>query len=174
MKLLRFPSLVIALHLLWPGTASAQPAIGYAAAGIHREAPGLSFPSVSGGAVVDLPHAWVSAGGQADLFTSNGYFAGRGTVFGQLNFTRRRAVRPCALAGVGWGEADGPMIGAGVEAWGGRRIGLRVTIQDYLARVGAFDCGSYGIDRAYCDRHFNGGRAYIRHQTSVLVGVAWR
>jgi hypothetical protein len=126
--------------------------------------------------VFDLPGGWVSAGGQGDMFVSFPYVAGRGGVFAQGNLTRGRKVRPFGLAGIGWGEQGGPMVGLGIEVWASGKYGLRVSLEDYLRRLGGFDCASFGtnLTQAECDRYFNGGRPRTAHQWSLKVGVVWR
>ena len=70
--------------------------------------------------------------------------------------------------------SDCPMFGAGVELWGLNGRGLRLTVPDYLARIGGFDCAHLGYDEPYCSAYLHGGEAYTAHQLSVLVGLAWR
>ena len=160
--------------LLLTTTVWAQSPSGFAALGVHQDTNDARFASASGGVVFDLPTEWLSAGAQGDLFVSYPYVAGRGTVFAQGNVVPRRSIRPFALAGFGFGESAGPMIGAGVEIWRPNGRGLRVTVQDYLARIGGFECGQLGYDQTYCATYLHGGDAYIAHQLSVLVGFAWR
>jgi hypothetical protein len=62
-------------------------------------------------------------------------FAGRGAVFAQGNLLARKPVRPFVLAGVGFGEDGGTLVGAGLEVRSpDTRIGFRVTVEDYVAR----------------------------------------
>ena len=97
-----------------------------------QSARGFAF---GGGAVVDLGQPWVSAGAQGEAFMSWPYFAGRGAVFAQGNLLAHKPVRPFVLAGVGFGEDGGTLVGAGLELRSpGTRIGLRVTVEDYFTR----------------------------------------
>ena len=150
--------------------------VGFVNGGFNSDVNDSRYPSLGGGAVFDLPGAWVSVGGQGDMFMSFPYVAGRGGVFAQGNLTRRRRIRPFGLAGIGWGVQDGPMVGGGLEVWGRGRFGLRVALEDYLVRLGGFDCARFGanITQAECDTRFHGGRARTVHQWSAKVGLGWR
>ena len=151
--------------------AAAQELRGFAGAGVALDL-NSRYPAAGAGLLFDLPGGWFTTGAEGDLFTSNGYVAGRGAAFGQVNVIRRGTVRPFGLAGYGWGESAGPMIGAGLDVrFPGRRLGLRVSIEDYLVRVGGFDCASLGYTRTYCDENPKGGRAYTGHQVSMRFGV---
>jgi hypothetical protein len=151
--------------------ANAQELRGFAGAGVASDL-NSRYPAAGGGVLLDLPGSWVTAGGEADLFTSGGYVAGRGAAFGQGNVIRRGTVRPFGLAGYGWGESGGPMIGAGVDVrFPGRRIGLRASVEDYLVQVHGFDCGSLGYTQSYCDANLKVGRAYTGHQVSMRFGI---
>jgi hypothetical protein len=156
-----------------PQPAAAQQWFGYAAFSVNSDLNDQKFPGVAGGVLVDVARSWVSLGGQGDLFFSGGYVAGRGGPIAQINLMRGRPVRAFALGGYAWGEQAGPMIGAGVDIGKGR-VGFRVTVQDYFARVQGFDCALMGLDQAYCDANFHGGRSFTGHQPSVQVGIVWR
>ena len=164
----------VALALMLPWPLAAQPLAGFASFGVHQDTNDQSNVSVSGGVTLDLPTEWVSAGAMGDLFMSWPYFGGRATLFGQGNLMRRQKVRPFVLGGVGWGEFAGPMFGGGIEIRSAKGLGLRVSVQDYLAKIEGFDCGRLGYDKDYCESNWNGGRPYTKHQVTVLVGVAWR
>ena len=110
----------------------AQEVQGFAAAGAQTNSFGETFPVFTAGATVDLGRRWISAGGQGDLFVSWPYFAGRGTVFGQLRPFPRRRVSPIVLGGVGFGEVSGPMLGAGLEVSSGQRP---FEAEDYRRRL---------------------------------------
>ena len=112
---------------------------------------GEHFPTIGGGILFDAARGWLSAGGQGELFSSNGYVAGRGGVIAQANVIRRRAVRPFVLGGYGWGEDAGAIMGAGIEVWGSGRAGFRASVQDSRARI-----------------------PYKKHQPSVQIGIIWR
>lgn len=157
-----------------PRQSSAQQPRGFVTFGLSSDVNDQHFPGIGGGIVVDLWKTWISVGGEGDVFFSNGYVAGRGGPIAQANFIRHRAFRPFVIAGYGWGEQAGPMFGAGVELWSRGRIGFRASVQDHLAQIGGFDCGSLGYDQSYCDANLRGGRAYIAHQPSVQFGIVWR
>ena len=148
----------------------AQEVRGFAGAGVASDL-NSRYPAFGGGVLLDLPTSWVSAGAEGDMFVSWPYVAGRGALFGQVNVVRRRAFRPFVLAGYGWGESAGPMIGAGIELRMRGRLGLRATVEDYLERVGGFDCGSLGYPQAYCNDALNGGRAQTRHQVATRFAL---
>ena len=161
--------MVVALGHGW--AAVAQELRGFAGAGVASDL-NSHYPAAGAGVLLDLPGSWVAAGAEGDIFTSDGYFAGRGAAFGQVNVIRRGTIRPFALAGYGWGESAGPMIGAGVDVrFPGRRLGLRASVEDYLVQVRGFDCGSLGYTQSYCDANLKGGRAYTGHQVAVRFGI---
>lgn len=157
-----------------PCSASAQPLSGFSTFTINSDVNGQRFPGASGGALIDLPGAWVSAGMQADLFVSWPYFAGRYGPFGQLNVLRRGPVRLFAIGGYSWGEQAGPMIGAGFEFWTGAHFGFRATVQDYLVRIQGVDCTYFAYDRAFCEAELHGGNPWVGHQPTLQLGVTWR
>ncbi len=164
--------LIVVGVLAQAGAVSAQQVRGFAGGGIVSDLNDQRFATILGGAVVDLPTSWFSAGGQADMFISWPYVAGRGTVFGQVNIVGRGPVRPFLLGGYGFGEDAGPMIGGGVEVRPpNRRLGLRVSVEDYLASVGGFDCVGLGYTQSYCDTNLKGGRADTGHQVTVRIAV---
>jgi hypothetical protein len=115
--------------------ASAQEVRGFASGGFTTDVNTQRYPAFGGGAVVSLGQPWVSAGAQADAFVSWPYFGGRGAVFGQGNLAPKRPISPFVLAGYGFGEDSGPMIGAGVDLRAPhQRIGLRLAVEDYVLR----------------------------------------
>ena len=75
------------------------------------------------------------------------------------------------LGGIGFGESDGPMIGGGVELRAlNRRLGVRVTVEDYLLRIDGLPCESFGL-HSYCESNPRQARGYVDHQLAVRVGV---
>ncbi|HMC76673.1 MAG TPA: hypothetical protein VKH34_06060, partial [Vicinamibacterales bacterium] len=68
------------------------------------------------------------------------YFAGRGALFAQGNLAPKdQPVRPFLLAGYGFGEETGTILGGGVEVRSrGSRLGLRLAIEDHMQRYVAF------------------------------------
>ena len=163
--------LVVLAPLIHVQPIGAQELRGFAGAGTVWDLNDGRFPAVAGGVRLDLPTWWFSAGAQGEMFVSWPYVAGRGAVFGQVNAVRRGAVRPFFLAGLGFGESAGPMVGAGVELRLRDRIGLRASVEDYLARVQGFDCSALGYTQSYCDANLHGGRSYIGHQLAVRLGL---
>jgi hypothetical protein len=72
------------------------------------------------------------------------------------------------------GEDGAPMYGGGVEYWPALRLGLRVSGQTSVRKIGGFACQYFGYDQAYCEEHFNGGRAYTKNTLSMQIGITWR
>src|SRR3954447_4145431 len=138
------------LVLAGSSQVSAQQLQGFVTGGSSAGENGEQFPTIGGGLLIDVARGWVSAGGQADVFFSNGYATGRGGVLAQANIVRRRAVRPFIVGGFGWGEDAGPTFGAGIEVWSGR-VGFRASVQHYETRVRSFDCAFFGVSQASCD-----------------------
>jgi hypothetical protein len=154
-------------------SANAQAFHGFAGGGFVSDLNGR-YPAIGGGVVVDLGQPWVSAGGQGDAFFSWPYAAGRGAVFVQVSPIPRRLLRPFALVGLGMGESAGRMFGGGLELQPrDSRLGLRVSVEDYLAQVAGFDCALMGYTQSHCDTNLHGGRAYTGHQVSLRVGVTF-
>lgn len=145
---MRFVAAVALVFGLIAGTASpaaAQPVQfrGFTTTGSASEVNGQKVLAFGGGVVADLGQPWVSAGAAAEAFTSNGYYAGRGTLFAQVNPFGGRVVRPFVLGGIGFGVYDGPMVGGGIEARGpNTRLGFRVSVEDYIARYNRYGSGS--------------------------------
>jgi hypothetical protein len=126
---------VLALLAAAPCASAQTAARGFAFGGMMSEGYSEWFPAFGGGAVVDLGQPWVSAGAQGETFMSWPYFAGRGAVFAQGNLLARKSVRPFVLAGIGFGEDGGTLVGAGLEVRSpDTRLGFRVTVEDYLTR----------------------------------------
>ncbi len=154
--------------------AGAQAVEGFATGNLHRDVNEQPFGGAGGGVLVHLGR-WVAVGGEGDLFISIPYFAGRGTLFGQANLRPGTTVRPIVIGGISGGEESGPMLGGGVEIRPSRRrVGLRATVQDHLARLSGIDCAYFGIDRPTCDAQFHGGRPWTGHQLTFSVGIVWR
>ena len=170
LRTLRIAGIVILATVAGARGASAQDVRGFVNGGVMSDMSNQHFPAVAGGALVDLGQPWVSAGAQGEVFMSWPYFAGRSAVFGQGNLIARGPVRPFVLGGFGWGESAGPMFGGGVDvAPRDSRLGIRFAVEDYLARVGGYDCGVFG-----CAADPHGGRPYTGHQLTVRVGILFR
>ena len=165
---------VAAVSAAGPGQADAQILRGYTTVGVNADVNEHRFTSFGGGVLVDVAAAWVSAGGEAELLTSNGYFAGRGGPVAQLNAIHTPRVRVFGSGGFAWGEEAGPMIGAGIEWWSRGFVGLRVRVSDYLARLEGFDRAAFGHAPAFCRDFLHNGASRIAHQPSLRFGVAWR
>ena len=173
MRILRIPVLVVLATVAGASVVSAQNVRGFVTGGVISDVNQQRFPSAGGGVLVDVGQPWVSAGAQGETFWQWPYFAGRGTIFGQGNLVPRGPIRPFILGGVGFGETAGPMFGGGVELRPpNQRVGLRVSVEDYVVRIGGLDCGSYGL-QSYCDANPRDARGYTEHQVTVRVGVVF-
>jgi hypothetical protein len=171
MNILRITVIVFLATVAGVRCVSAQNIRGFVNGGVMGDMNNQHFPAVAGGALVDLGQPWVSAGAQGEVFMSWPYFGGRGAAFGQGNLVTRGPVRPFLLGGFGWGESAGPMFGAGVDlASPEHRVGFRVSVEDYLARVSGFDCAVFGG----CQTAPHGGRPFTGHQVTVRVGILFR
>ena len=63
------------------------------------------------------------------------------------------------------------MFGGGVELRPtNRRVGVRLSVEDYLSHIGALPCGSFGL-QSYCEANPRQARGYIEHQVAIRVGV---
>ena len=171
MKTLRMLAFILLATTVGVSMVSAQDVRGFVTGGVISDVNRQRVPSAAGGVLVDVGQPWLSVGAQGETFWQWPYFAGRGTLFGQGTLIPKGPIRPFLLGGVGFGETDGPMFGAGVEMRPpNRRVGLRMSVEDYLARIGALDCGSYGL-QSYCDENPRAARGYIEHQVTFRVGV---
>jgi hypothetical protein len=165
--------LVIAFFTVLAGmsSASAQTIRGFVSGGMITDVNQQRFPSAGGGIVVNLGMPSLSAGAQAETFWQWPYFAGRGTVFGEIELIPNGRIRPFVLGGRGFGETAGPMFGGGLELRpSGTRVGLRVSVEDYLARIGGLECGSFGL-QSYCDENPRAARGYVEHQVTLRAAV---
>jgi hypothetical protein len=149
------------------GPLHAQELRGFAGAGVSSDI-NSRYPAFGGGVLFGPPTSWLSVGVEGDVFVSWPYFGGRGAVFGQANVMRRSSVRPFVLAGYGWGESAGPMIGGGLELRVHGRFGLRASVEDYLVRLPVFGCGSLD-PQANCDPH--GSRLDTSHQLATRFSL---
>lgn len=166
--------LVLVLVLAYPRQSSAQHLHGFATVGVHEDINKEYFPGVGGGLVLDFLNSWVSAGGQGDLFFSDGYVSGRGGPIGQFHFVRQGMLRPFAIGGYVWGEDTGTTVGGGLEIRSRRRFGFRASAQVYPLTTVGFDCASLGYSQSYCDSNLNGGRPHTSYPLSVQFGISWR
>jgi hypothetical protein len=167
---------MLPLFLAWPGETSAQRLHGFATFGVHEDINKEFFPGAGGGVVLDFLNSWASAGGQGDLFFSNGYVSGRGGPIGQFHFIRQGLMRPFATAGYVWGEVTGPgpTVGGGLEFWSKGRFGFRADAQVYPITTEGLNCAALGYSQSYCDTYLNGGRPHTSYPVSVRVGISWR
>jgi hypothetical protein len=171
LKILRIPAFIVLATIAGTSIVSAQNVRGFVTGGVISDVNHQRFPSAGGGVLVDVGQPWLSFGAQGETFWQWPYFARRGTVFGQANLIPKGRIRPFVLGGGGFGETAGPMLGGGVELRppnGGP--GLRVSVEDYLVRIGGLDCASYGL-QSYCDENPRAARGYTEHQVTVRVGV---
>jgi hypothetical protein len=66
------------------------------------------------------------------------------------------------MGGVGFGEDAGPLIGGGLEVGApNSRLGLRMSVEDYVRRVNVY---SFGIAS---------GDSELRHQVAVRFGMTF-
>ena len=171
MKTIRVVTLIALTTVVAAPDVLAQSVRGFVSGGVISDVNQQRFPSAGGGILVDLGQPWVSAGVQGETFWQWPYFAGRGTVFGQVNLMPRSSVRPFVLAGIGYGESDGPMVGGGLELRPRRGgPGLRVSVEDYVSRIGGLPCSSFGL-QSYCDENPRAARGYVAHQVAVRAAV---
>lgn len=171
MRILRLLTLLALTTAAGASAGLAQDVRGFVSGGLIADVNQQWFPSAAGGILLDLGQPWVSAGAQGETFWQWPYFAGRGTVFGQVNLIPGGRIRPFVLAGEGFGETDGPMLGGGFELRPRhRRPGLRVSVEDYLSRIDGLPCGSFGL-QSYCDANPRAARGYVAHQVAVRAGV---
>ena len=164
MKMMLTVAVAAALVAVAALPAAAQPVTfrGFATAGQVVDNNRSQILGVGGGVLVDAGQPWVSAGAQGDVLSSNGYYAGRGAVFAQVNPLGRFPVRPFVLGGIGWGEVAGPLIGGGLDVLpGNRRLGFRIAVEDYLMRIPTYDSRSL----------FKPAGHETSHQVSVKIGV---
>ena len=164
--------IAMAFSVLSGGAApvSAQQLRGFITAGGSSDL-NTYHPAIDIGVLRDAFTTWVSAGAEADIMFGNGYVSGRGAVFGQANLYPRRNIRPFLLGGFGWGEDSGPVLGAGLEVWAKRRVGLRLNVRDFVAQFGPSSCNGY--PESFCDLYLHGGKPHSIHQPSIHVGVVW-
>jgi opacity protein-like surface antigen len=157
----------MAVAVLVANAAAAQEVRGFVTGGVTGDVNGERFPAFGGGAVVDLGTPWLSAGGQGEAFFSGPYAAGRGAVFGQGNIPAGPLVRGIVLGGLGFGEDSGPMFGGGLEIRPtGTRIGLRVTVEDFVGRLYGYSCPT---QFAFCQSTPDG---YL-HQVVFRAGITF-
>ena len=129
----RIATAVVVLSVAAAGPAAAQ-VEGYVTGGAHQDVNAQRFSGAGGGVL--LTAKWLSVGAQGDAFFSPPYIAGRFTPFLQGNLFDIRGIRPFVQVGKGYGEFAGTMYGAGVDYRPGlRRVGVRVSVQSYAARM---------------------------------------
>ena len=147
------------LTIFGAATAAAQGVDIYITAGsgsidylVARE----TIPQVSVGVLVRPVGDRFRAGVEADVFTSNGYFSGRGGPLAELALLGRSSrVQPFVRGGYFFGEDSSWIAGGGVDLWLTERSGIRVFVQDAFRGVSL----TYG----------NPGH-HVFHEPSVQVG----
>jgi hypothetical protein len=145
---------VAALTLIAAPAAHAQDLRGFVSGAMATGANGASFPAFGGGVIVDAGQPWISIGAQGEALVSWPYFAGRGALFAQGNLApKNQPIRPFLLAGYGFGEETGTIVGGGVELrTAGSRLGWRLSVEDHMQRY-----------------YSPGGQ--IQHQVGFRIGV---
>jgi hypothetical protein len=143
-------------------TASTQTFAGYVTAGsgsidylVYRE----TIPQVSAGVLFRPKGDRFRIGGEADIFTSNGYYSGRGGPFAEFALVTRGRIQPFVRGGYFVGEDDSWIAGGGVDLWLLERGGIRVCVQDAFRILNL----TYG----------NPGR-HVAHEPSVQIGWVWK
>ena len=159
MRALIFTVLVV---LLAGSPSAAQTFGGYVTAGsgsidylVHRE----TIPQASVGVLFRPKGDRFRVGGEADIFTSNGYYSGRGGPFAELAVLTGTRVQPFVRGGYFIGEDNSWIAGGGVDVWLFDRSGIRIAIQDAFRGLSL----TYG----------NPGR-HVLHEPSLQVGWVWR
>ena len=170
MRTLRIAALIMLATTTGGSSVWAQDIRGFATGGVASDVNNERSPSAGGGIVLNLGQPWLSVGVQGETFWQEGYFTGRGAVFGQGNLIPNGRIRPFVLGGIGFGESAGTMFGGGVELrQPNRRLGLRVSVEDYLSKVDGIDCA--GGWEPYCEANAREARDSIRHQVTLRVGI---
>jgi hypothetical protein len=123
---------------------------------VHR----ATIPQASVGVLWTAGRDWIRVGGEADVFTSNGYVSGRGGPIAELGLVRSGSVQSFLRAGYFLGEDRSTIVGAGVDLEITARSGIRVFVQD------AFRTSSP-------DSPF-GGPSITFHEPSFQIGWMWR
>ena len=116
--------------------ARAQDLRGFVSGGMTTDSYGGRYPAFGGGVLIDAGQPWVSVGAQGETLVSWPYTAGRGAVFAQGNLApTSQSVRPFLMAGYGFGEMTGTIVGGGVELRSASsRLGLRLSLEDHTQR----------------------------------------
>jgi hypothetical protein len=125
---------------------------------VHRE----TIPQASGGFLGSAADGRVRVGGEGDLLTSNGYFAGKGGPLAEVPLLRGR-VQPFVRGGYFWGEDNSWIAGAGIDVWLGTSVGIRAFVQD------AFRRSRVGSGGSSAEPH---GDSF--HEPSAQVGIVWQ
>jgi hypothetical protein len=163
-------ALIMLATTMGHSVVSAQDLRGFATGGVTSDVNHQRFPSMAGGLVLNVGQPWLSVGAQGETFWLWPYFAGRGTVFGQGNLTSKGRIRPFVLGGAGFGVYGGPMVGGGVEIrQANRRLGVRVTVEDYLSQISEFDCAPGSL--RHCGTTSRETRSHLEHQVALRVGL---
>jgi hypothetical protein len=117
--------------------AHAQDLRGFVSGGVATDPYGR-YPAFGGGALIDAGQPWLSVGAQGEALVAWPYTAGRGALFAQGNLApKSQPVRPFLMAGYGFGEMTGTIVGGGVELRStGSRLGLRLALEDHTQRYG--------------------------------------
>ena len=154
--------LLCAALLAVAAPAAAQEVGGFVTGGtgsidyrVHRE----TMPQASGGVLVRFADDRLRVGGQADVFTSNGYVSGRGGPIVELAPFRLAFLQPFVSAGRLWGDDTSWMVGVGVDFQVTRGAGIRLSVQDAFrpSSTSPFD-----------------EDAYTFHEPVVQIGWVWR
>jgi hypothetical protein len=160
---MRPSAIALLLTVLGVGTASTQGVDTYITGGsgsidylVARE----TIPQVSAGVLVRPFGDRLRIAGEADIFTSNGYFSGRGGPLAEVALVGRKArVQPFVRGGYFMGEDAAWIAGGGVDLWITDRTGIRVFVQDAFRGI-TLDYGNPGH--------------HVFHEPAVQVGWVGR
>lgn len=153
---------IIVFILTSSRSASAEPLRGWAFTGRTIDINAQSFPAAGGGVLLEVWRPWLLAGAQGEALFQLPYVAGRGAVFGEGRLLPASPYRPFVMGGIGFGEAAGPLIGAGIEIGApNSRWGLRMTLEDYVGRLDGYSFAGVTRDPE------------IRHQVAFRFGITF-
>jgi hypothetical protein len=124
---------------------------------VHREV----IPQASVGVVWRLAGERLRLGGEADVFTSNGYVSGRGGPVAEITLLRAARIQPFVKTGYFYGEDRSWVAGGGVDFWLTERSGIRVLVQDAFRPLDVRGSpGDHPRD--------------VFHEPSFQIGWTWR
>jgi hypothetical protein len=159
----RLLTVAIALMVLASARpASAQAVRGWAFTGKTSDINAQNVAAAGGGVLAEIGQPWLLGGLQGEALFQLPYVAGRGAAFAEGRILPKSPYRPFVMAGVGFGEDAGPLIGGGVEVGApNSRWGLRMSVEDYVRRVNIY---SFGLPTSASE---------LRHQVALRFGITF-